>query len=153
MKTAAAQPFITDRLRASAALAGVPIMEQLPEWAKAADIEAAEAKFEAHLATEGLVLVVMRPQYRSTGTARGGTAVSLNVCVPLALYENAGIQRITEGSRIPTDSLYDDLIAAVLCDDVTFPPGEIGRIDLGEGLTCAFLEPHVTCVVRAAAPA
>lgn len=150
MKTADAQPFITARLRAATALAGLPIMEQLPEWAKAADVEEAETKFEGHLANEGLVLVVMRPQFRSTGTARGGTAVSLHVCVPLALYENAGIQRLAEGARRPTDSLYDDLIAAVLCDDVTFPPGEIGRIDLGEGLTCAFLEPHVTCVVRAA---
>lgn len=150
MKTAAAQSFITARLRASAALAAVPIMEQLPEWAKAEDIEKAEAIFEGHLANPGLVLVVMRPQFRSTGTTRGGTAVSLHVCIPLALYENAGAQRITEGGRQLTDTIYDDIIAATLCDDVTYPPGEIGRIDLSDGLSCAFLEPHVTCVVRAA---
>jgi hypothetical protein len=150
MKSSAAQPFIATRLRASVALAGLPIMTQLPRDATPAELDAADAEFEKHLAETGVVIVVMRPEFRSAGTAASGSAVALGVCVPIAITENQIVNRAPGGSARVLDDVFDDVIAASLCDVVSYPPGEIGQVDLGDGLQVSYLQPHVRCVVRAA---
>lgn len=150
MRTAQAQEFIYDRLVRSRALRGLPVMKQLPDNAKAADLEAAEREFEAHLQGAGLVIVAMRPELRSTGTLASGSGVALQVCVPVALTENRTVNLSDTGARRDCGELVDDILAATLCDGVTYPPGEIGQADLGDGLSITYLQPHVRCVVRAA---
>lgn len=150
MKTAQAQPFVFERLRAARALRGLPIMAQLPPEAKPEELEAAERQFEEHLQKEGLVIVVMRPWRRSVGSLASGSGAALSVCVPVAITENHVVNRSLTGARRDCDALADDIIAAALCDGVTFPEGDIGEADLGGGLSITYLEPHVRCVVRAA---
>lgn len=152
MRTAQAQPFIYSRLLASPAFAALPVMQQLGKDATAEQLAAADAEFERHLEEKGVVVVVMRPEYRSVAGTAGGSAVAASVCVPIAVTENVAVNRSAAGAQCDTDELFDSILAAVLTDGVTFPNGEIGRTDLGEGLTVTFCEPHVRCVVRARAP-
>ena len=146
MKTAGARPFIASRLGDCPALDDIPIMQELPRGATPDEIAAEEKTYEDHLATKGLVLILLRPV--RSGVAGVASSVSIGAMVPIAISENPEVNRRAPGLQLDVEELTDEIIAACLCDRVTFaqsPDTPPARID---GLVISYVQPIVKCLVR-----
>lgn len=148
MKPADAQAFIAARLTAAAALAGIPLMVERPDDATPTELAGQEKLFEGHLATKGLVLVVLQRQ--ALIAASSSSRLALSVVVPVAVIENPEVNRVAPGLQKSVRATIDSVLAALICDQVTFEASPVINPELVEAaLSVAYVQPVVRTTLSA----
>lgn len=140
------QQFVADRLGGL----GLTIMHEVPDSATADELNAYQALLEVQLASAGLLLVVLPRQVDFAAAAKRSGKLGLQALVPVAIVENPAVNRRPGGANRGPLRVAEDVVAALLCDQITLGEGAVlNPMEHEGGIFVSWVLPRVTCSIAA----